>query len=809
MNEDEYIIQSELPIDILQLYIDSSLNFPDLIGVYAIDKQYNFILFNKIYKKHIKKKFGIDIKIGDNYIEKFLAKNNLEKEKKILSQALQGSKLNHVGYYFENEDKFYFQNFYKPILNKNQEVIGVVVQCKDLTPKKRKDIIWNTILNISEKANETEQLSDFIENLRNELSKIVDTENFFIALYNKSTNRYKFPFYKDKYDEIKIFEHQNLDNSITDYVRRTGKPFILDNKKLEELEKKKIIKLYGTHSSSWLGIPLKVKQEVIGVLVLQNYEKPNHYRREDLEIMTLISNYLANTIQRKQTEDKLYHTTKHLKQAMKIARMGVVKIKPDDNEVKLSNEILEILDLPKHFSSTTLKEFKKLIHPEDIPAFTEFIDKVKFINTIYSNEFRILSKATKQYLYIYTKAEINKTEYPYDIEIVLLMQDLTKQHKDKLVLEKAKENAERSNKLKSTFMANISHEIKTPLNSILSFSKFLKEEQFLSANTIKEYADYIQRSANNLLEIINEILDTAKIKAGEFQLTPRPTDLHKLLDDLKKSFKIYQKNNQKENIKLILKKEKNTPNFFIEVDEIFLKQILSNLLNNALKFTTQGSIEYGYKITTPQTISFYVKDTGQGISNSKRDKVFSRYGQINSSQIIQPKDAGLGLAIAKKLTEAMGGEISFTYEINKGTTFTFTIPLCIIKKNKIQNNKKTECRNIIIFENNKLNIKLFTKLFELQNKKYKILFMQDLISIEKLDKMKFDALLINLNYENAESYIWKFRKTHNNKEIPVIGIVNYADKEDIEKVKKLGFNDLISKPYTFDNLFSILSKHIN
>lgn len=807
-------IYSPLPAEILQRYLDAATELPDSIGVFAIDKNYRFILFNQTYEAYIAESYGTEIKAGDNYLEVFSEYEDIEKEKATLDQALQGIKFNQIGHYFHNNAKYYFKDTYKPIKNSEGEVIGTVVQYRNITHKKKQEITWATLLNISRKANEAASISTFIEDLRTELSKIIDTGNFFVALYNKENNRYTFPFYKDHYDEVKLYEHYDLSDSSTDYVRRTGKPLILDDQKAADLEKNKIIKLYGTHSPSWMGIPLKTNEGVIGVLVVQNYEKANQYKREDLEAMTFISGYIAGTIQRKQNEEKLHQTAKQLKHALELAQLAIIKIKPDTNTADIGEEACQIFGLSEEGMVMTIETLHELIYVNDRSKFKAFIAEPKQSGVVCAEEFRIVHKQTKKLIYLSGKAERVELKYPLGHEIHLIVQDISRQHQDKQILKQAKEDAERSDKLKSAFLANMSHEIRTPMNAILGFSEFISKEN-IPKSVSKKYAGYISKGAKDLLRLLSDILDTAKMEAGELQIEKENFDLHQLLSELKLTFDNERKNQNKDHIKFSLKIAVEADKLFILSDRIRLKQVFTNMLNNAFKFIKEGKIEFGYQIKSKDYLEFFVKDTGPGIPQDKKELVFSRFGQLQEDKIMHPGGTGLGLSISKNLIEALGGQIDFTSEPEKGTIFTFTLPFIPAAdesddSDTISHADKVRRKTILIYEKNKLNIRLFKDLFNTHTKRNNLIFFKQIHSLSSDFKQYNPALiLINMSFDDVLKQIWEFRKLSANKTIAIIGITNFADESEFTKANKHGIDDLISKPYTFENFFGIISKYID
>lgn len=235
-------------------------------------------------------------------------------------------------------------------------------------------------------------------------------------------------------------------------------------------------------------------------------------------------------------------------------------------------------------------------------------------------------------------------------------------------LQEAKKKAEESDRLKSSFLANMSHEIRTPMNAIIGFSTLLKDDD-LTENEKGEFIDVIQGNCESLLVIINDILDISKIEANQVDIEKSSFDINKMLQEIQN---FYLRNS--DNVEVVLDISEESKPQIIYTDQVRFKQILLNLLNNALKFTLKGEVRYGYRIVDGY-FQFFVSDTGIGIEKSEFNKLFEQFSKINTGGLKYFKGTGLGLAISKKLVELLGGKIWVDSVKKQGTTFYFTIPL--------------------------------------------------------------------------------------------------------------------------------------
>ncbi len=268
---------------------------------------------------------------------------------------------------------------------------------------------------------------------------------------------------------------------------------------------------------------------------------------------------------------------------------------------------------------------------------------------------------------------------PIEIEegqlgIYLIYTDITKQKQYEEKLKIAKEKAEEADRLKTAFLNNLSHEVRTPMNAIVGFSELLTKE-VLSIEERNKYLSAIGKSTSTLLALINDIVDIAKIETGELNVDNQKFELNSLLDELETQYTSELNTLQKKRIELKVTKGVKQ-DLFINTDQLRLKQILTNLISNALKFTSKGYIEYGYIINEKiNELYFFIKDTGVGIDEKDIEIIFERFRQVDVSSKRKYGGSGLGLAISKELVKLLGGKIGVESVPGKGTMFWFTLPM--------------------------------------------------------------------------------------------------------------------------------------
>ncbi|MBI9069479.1 MAG: PAS domain S-box protein [Salinivirgaceae bacterium] len=266
--------------------------------------------------------------------------------------------------------------------------------------------------------------------------------------------------------------------------------------------------------------------------------------------------------------------------------------------------------------------------------------------------------------------------------------DLTESKRIETELIKAKERAEESDRLKSAFLTNMSHEIRTPLNAVLGFSELLTQTN-INESEKEIFSEYIRLNGQSLAKIIDDIIDISKLESKRLSITKASFNLHTLFNELNNYYSSLLVQKAKSHIELVmdLPKELKT-DFYIESDEQRLKQVLNNLISNAIKYSEKGQITFGYKINK-NSIHFYVKDTGFGIGPENISKIFERFIQFSPQYVSKHEGTGLGLAICKNLVDLLGGELMVESKVNIGSNFFFEIPLINSEKPSRIYDKKT------------------------------------------------------------------------------------------------------------------------
>ena len=395
--------------------------------------------------------------------------------------------------------------------------------------------------------------------------------------------------------------------------------------------------------------------------------------------------------------------------------------------------------------------------------------------------------------------------------------DITEQKKAEAQLIKAKEKVEESDRLKTAFLANISHEVRTPMNAISGFSQLLQFDD-IEEETRNEYAQMIRDNTDRLLSVINDIIDISKIESGEINTAPITFNINILLQNLltRVEAKRDKDKDKKNSIKMLL----NTPfpdeQAEIQTDHSKMERIFENLLDNALKFTMEGEIEFGYKIQKSErgkTLYFYVSDTGIGMSEDQRSFVFDKFRQADESNTRKYGGTGLGLTLSKSLINLLGGTIAIDTKPGVGTVFNFKIPFTTTPQEETEVLKKKDeykwlGKTILIIEAEYSSFFYLSKILE--KSECAILRAKngrEAINIS-IDNQNINAILMDTTLPDIDGFALLKIIRDMKPDIPVIAQTANAILDDKEKCLSSGFNNYIAKPIFAGELYEVLDIYL-
>lgn len=465
----------------------------------------------------------------------------------------------------------------------------------------------------------------------------------------------------------------------------------------------------------------------------------------------------------------------------------------------------------ENIEKRSLQSIYESIHPDDRNKFMALLEVVAHKQKLPENRIilRVLENNATDYSYSSFTYSAVEDEAGNVVVITFIQRDITEDIIYQQNLITAKNKAEEADKLKSTFLANMSHEIRTPLNAIVGFSELLTETD--DAEEKFEYKQLIETNSEILLKLIGDILDLSKIEVGSIDINRQKLNLCQLCDELYRSFQQRIKN-PKVILKLINPYTKCVANF----DKYRFMQIFTNFATNAIKYTPQGEIVMGYECM-PGQVRIYVKDSGIGIPEEKKNRIFSRFEKLDTFA----QGTGLGLSICKAIADATGGEVGFKSKANIGSEFWYIgyTDVEYVEKSEVAdedlNNKSTEHLsadssvkikdlNILIAEDNDSNYLLIKKLLKDNQLTRTITGVE---AIEKIKAQTFDIVFMDMrmpvmNGLEATSLIREFNQT-----TPIIALTANAFDSDRKNALAAGCNHFMTKPVKKRELMDLLFRY--
>ncbi len=456
----------------------------------------------------------------------------------------------------------------------------------------------------------------------------------------------------------------------------------------------------------------------------------------------------------------------------------------------------------------------KVVHPEDLPVYEELtnlrsngetepvfrqlriIDPSGKVRWVWARLFPILDENNKLF------------------RIAGMVSDITQQKEIENELRTAKEKAQESDHLKSAFLANLSHEIRTPMNGILGFSGLLTREG-ADAEMKGLYIEIINKSSDQLLHIIDDLVDISKIEANQMQIIKQECRLNQLLDDLYVFYDQLLKQNEKTSVEFSRHYKLSNEYSIIITDEFRLRQVLMNLLGNAVKFTHKGHIRFGYNLEKKNLLRFFVEDTGIGIAEDHTEVIFQPFRQADYNSTREYGGTGLGLSISRGLVKLLGGSLELKSTPGKGSTFYFTIPYQPVtrhedeKEGSIPNvaHFRWEGKSILVVEDDEINFKYLQEILAPTGLRI-ILACNGVQALEEISRNNPDLIImdIRLPVMNGLDAARKIRLNGNH--VPIIAQTAYAMTEDRKACLEAGCDDYISKPIQREVLLSKIANHL-
>lgn len=670
------------------------------------------------------------------------------------------------------------------------------------------------LLDISLFLGSTLNLCELLTTVTNACKEVLNTEFASLILYKEGSLYFYNLTNKDDTGSLQKIVLK-MGQGIAGYVAEKRESLIVNDAQNDARHDKRADKSTGIITRNLIAIPLLYKDKLIGVMEAMN-KRGGDFDDEDLRLMYSFGNIAAVALENAELYNSLEESEKKYRGIFENATEGIFQMNQDGELITVNTAFANILgyETPEEVFENTDKI--RDCHYVDPEKKEELYKIIKADGNIKNFEYKAYGK-NGEIIYLSINIHEVRDENGKTLYYEGLLDNITEK-KRALALKIAKDAAEAATQAKSEFLANMSHEIRTPMNAILGFAEILEGE--IKDRGHKEYLSAITSSGRTLLSLINDILDLSKIEAGKLEIQNKAMNPGTILNEIKQIFS--QKISQKE-LNFYLEVGPDIPDYLL-LDEVRLRQILFNLVGNAIKFTDRGHIKIslnkkaGKESKNCLDLICSVTDTGIGIPENQQGKIFQSFEQQEGQSHAKYGGTGLGLAITKRLVEMMNGEISVASEKGKGSTFSFilkdvkisdTVELIKEQKDEERGTVKFEKCSILIIDDvpsSRLLLKSYLNFPEVEI----IEGENGREGIELARKYKPDVILTGMKMPvmNGSEATKKIKGDPELKHIPVIIITASVMKGEEETIRQTGCDGYLRKPVQKKKLMEELKRFL-
>lgn len=658
----------------------------------------------------------------------------------------------------------------------------------------------NSMVTLMQRA--SVDVKDLLDFALNEALKLAESKIGYIYLYDETTRSFEMETCSNNVMENCQLPSRDCieltEAGIWGEAVRQRRPLVLNNFKAQHPLKKGYPEGHVV-IQKFMTIPVISNNQIVMVIGMAN--KESDYTNSDILQLSVLMDTIWRMIEKKKADTQL----KRLSVATEQSPASII-ITDMDGRIEFAND---------RFISTTGYLFEELkghilrvLRPAHTPepAFSELWDTIKGGNN-WKGEHQNKRKSGELYWEAVNISPIRNNE---DVitNFVVVGEDISQEKAMQLELIAAKEKAEENDKLKTAFLNNLSHEVRTPLNAIVGFSEFLTDET-LTANKRAMYSKTILKSSTQLLNLMENIINMAIIETGQVKFNKTQVSINQLLNDVYNQISV---TSPKKDITLRVNSMISKINDEVLIDQTKVVQILFNLLGNAFKFTEKGLVQFGCKIEGGQLV-FHVEDTGVGFPEEKRELLFEKFRQGQNSLTGLYDGMGLGLSISKSYIDLMGGNLKLESSPNKGTKIEFAVPydpVITLQSQAQDHSPGSFAKNLtlLVADDVEMNHLMIVEMLEEQD--FNIYYARN--GVEAIDMVKahpeinlilMDARMPVMDGYKATREIKKIRP-----QLPIIAQTAYALAGDKEKALDAGCDDYLSKPIKRDDLIKMLRKYL-
>jgi PAS domain S-box-containing protein len=677
----------------------------------------------------------------------------------------------------------------------------------DITERRRRDQVQAATYQISQVALSGGDLPALFAEVHRIIAGLMPARNLYVALLDAERRELSFPYFTDEY--VPPPPPRPLSNGFTEYVLETGKAYRITTEELAPLLRQRgVYQPLERPAAQRLGAPLLIDGRAIGVIALQDYVDANAYGDEELRLLNFVAEQTAIAVRRRQAEVALTLAEERYRSIFENAVEGLYVSLPHGKFVSANPALARMLGY--HSPAEMLADVNDInrqiyVHPgrrNDFFALIQESDEVTdFESQIYRRD------GTAIWVSESVRVIRNATGAVDHFEGVAT--DITARHEAARALREAKEAADAASRTKSYFLASVSHELRTPLNGILGYTQILRRDAALTDKQ-RDGVRVIHESADHLLALINDVLDLSKVEAGRIELHLADFDLPEFATAVERVFTTRAK---EKSILFETAVAGDLPRW-VHGDEQRLRQIVFNLVANAVKFTSNGGVVFSVQKDTAQNIRFSVSDSGPGIAAEDIGRLFEPFTQVGH-QAAAATGTGLGLAISRSLVERMGGKLHVESKPGWGSRFWFEVnlpvasaPTRIVNTARRVTGYEGPRRRILIVDDNVTNRAVMTDMlaplgFELDEA------ADGAAALERAEGFSPNLVLMDLRLPGGMDGLEatrRLRRTQRDSGLRIVAVSASAYDLDRNECLAAGCDDFLAKPFREEELWSMIER---